>query len=708
MCRGGRDGDGSAPRHRPFIVQPDGLGWLFAPPDWSTGHCPTHYEPHESPSRTCSIGRAPTRPARACATARTRYNQRGPRTVFPFALTTYRLTEHHTAGGMSRTLPYLSELQPEPFVRGLRPSSPRMRGLDACRLGDDRDRPQGDRSACDGDRPLGPADRRRTARFTRSASLTTGAAKASAGPAMPRMSSSPVLDLNTHIAEYKALTCDVIAGRRPRGGEPRALVEDYRRARWDAEEGRHDSRGGSMNGHRATAARRTRASASSPTRSVCIGCKACEVACKEWNDVPRREGFTGTPTTTRATSAPTPGATWPSSSSAGRLDGAARSLVQAAAARTWADGRPGDLPGRRRPALADGLRRLQALHPRRLPRGVPHRRTVPHRVRHGRRPAGHLQRLRLLRPRLPVRRARPPRGGRPGLQVHAVLRPPQGRQEPACAKACPTDSIQFGELDELRERAGERVEQLHGRASSEARLYGEDPDDGVGGDGAFFLLLDEPEVYGLPPDPVDPTRDLGTIWAAAGAAASRSAARLAAAVLWRAADDAAARRRGRAALLLRRPVIKAPVWTRRSPCTSSSAASRAPRAAGRPAGRARRRRARPPRLAARSPGSACQPRAADRRPRAPERFLNMLRVFKVTSPMSVGSWVLRLGRPRPRGRGRRRRSSAVPARRRAARVAACSACRWRPTPPRCWPTPPSPSGTSARRELPFLFAASAR
>jgi formate dehydrogenase iron-sulfur subunit len=92
--------------------------------------------------------------------------------------------------------------------------------------------------------------------------------------------------------------------------------------------------------------------------------------------------------------------------------------------------------------------------------------------------------------------------------------------EPACAKACPTDSIQFGVLDELRERAALRVEALHERGVTEARLYGEDPNDGVGGDGAFFLLLDEPEVYGLPPDPVVPTRDAGAMWRYAGMAAS--------------------------------------------------------------------------------------------------------------------------------------------------------------------------------------------
>ncbi len=91
---------------------------------------------------------------------------------------------------------------------------------------------------------------------------------------------------------------------------------------------------------------------------------------------------------------------------------------------------------------------------------------------------------------------------------------------PACAKACPTESIQFGPLDELRERAQGRVGLLHELGRPEARLYGADPDDGIGGAGAFFLLLDEPEVYGLPPDPVVTTRDLPGMWRHAGIAAA--------------------------------------------------------------------------------------------------------------------------------------------------------------------------------------------
>jgi formate dehydrogenase iron-sulfur subunit len=100
-------------------------------------------------------------------------------------------------------------------------------------------------------------------------------------------------------------------------------------------------------------------------------------------------------------------------------------------------------------------------------------------------------------------------------------------QTPACAKACPTESIQYGELDELRERAARRLESLHGQGVTDARLYGEDPSDGVGGDGAFFLLLDEPEVYGLPPDPVVTTRDLPSMWKHAALAAAGLAAGIA-------------------------------------------------------------------------------------------------------------------------------------------------------------------------------------
>lgn len=91
---------------------------------------------------------------------------------------------------------------------------------------------------------------------------------------------------------------------------------------------------------------------------------------------------------------------------------------------------------------------------------------------------------------------------------------------PACAKACPTDSIQFGDLDELRERAVGRLDQLVEAGEPRAQLYGHDARNGVGGTGAFFLLLDDPEVYGLPPDPVVTTRHAPAMWRQAALAAA--------------------------------------------------------------------------------------------------------------------------------------------------------------------------------------------
>ncbi len=93
-------------------------------------------------------------------------------------------------------------------------------------------------------------------------------------------------------------------------------------------------------------------------------------------------------------------------------------------------------------------------------------------------------------------------------------------QIPACAQTCPTTSIKFGNHDELVERAKERVAELHAQGRTEARLYGANEHDGVGGTGSVFLLLDEPEVYGLPPDPRVCTADLPTMFKRAGLAAA--------------------------------------------------------------------------------------------------------------------------------------------------------------------------------------------
>jgi formate dehydrogenase iron-sulfur subunit len=109
----------------------------------------------------------------------------------------------------------------------------------------------------------------------------------------------------------------------------------------------------------------------------------------------------------------------------------------------------------------------------------------------------------------------------------------KGDLTPACAKACPTESIQFGNLADLIARAKERVDELQARGVEEAYLYGADAASQPGTEGlnAFFLLVDKPEVYNLPPDPIVPTKKVGASWASMGLAAGGMAAAAVFAVL---------------------------------------------------------------------------------------------------------------------------------------------------------------------------------
>jgi formate dehydrogenase major subunit len=109
----------------PFIVHPDGLGWLYAPAGLVDGPLPAHYEPYESPRKNPLYGQDKNPTVQLIKNPENPYNDDS----YPYIVTTYRLTEHHTAGGMSRTLPYLAELQPEFFCE-VSPELAAERGLE--------------------------------------------------------------------------------------------------------------------------------------------------------------------------------------------------------------------------------------------------------------------------------------------------------------------------------------------------------------------------------------------------------------------------------------------------------------------------------------------------------------------------------------------------------------------------------------------------
>ena len=121
-------GDAALPGDAPFLLHEDGLAWLWVPSGLKDGPLPTHYEPFESPIRNPLYAQQDNPAAHRKARPDNRYAD-SPDRRFPHVLTTYRLTEHHTAGGMSRTLSHLSELQPELFCE-ISPELAREAGIE--------------------------------------------------------------------------------------------------------------------------------------------------------------------------------------------------------------------------------------------------------------------------------------------------------------------------------------------------------------------------------------------------------------------------------------------------------------------------------------------------------------------------------------------------------------------------------------------------
>jgi formate dehydrogenase major subunit len=214
---------------KPFIMQADGSGWLFAPSGVTDGPFPTHYEPHESPFANPLYGQQanPTRQRFRRADNPYHPSNGDPGAdVFPFVMTTYRLTEHHTAGGMSRSLPYLAELQPEMFCE-VSPALARERELvhgGWATIVSARTAIEARVMVTERIPPL-----RVQGRVVHQVGLPYhwGHRGISAGD--PANDLFPLaLDSNVHIQEVKAATCDVRPGRRPRGEALLRLIEEYR------------------------------------------------------------------------------------------------------------------------------------------------------------------------------------------------------------------------------------------------------------------------------------------------------------------------------------------------------------------------------------------------------------------------------------------------------------------------------------------------
>jgi formate dehydrogenase major subunit len=207
----------------PFVLQADGRGWLFAAVGLMDGPLPTHYEPHESPFENPLYGRRANPTRQLFDHAENRYNRDGD--AYPYVLTTYRLTEHHTAGGMSRSVGYLSELQPEFFCE-VSPQLAAERSLEHggwATIVTARTAIEARVLVTERVAPVEVQGRKvqqvGLPYHWGSKGLSTGD---SANDLFPL-----ALDPNVHIQEVKAASCDIRPGRRPRGRALRELVASY-------------------------------------------------------------------------------------------------------------------------------------------------------------------------------------------------------------------------------------------------------------------------------------------------------------------------------------------------------------------------------------------------------------------------------------------------------------------------------------------------
>ncbi len=274
----------------PFIMQGDGKAWLFAPVGLLDGPLPTHYEPAESPVRNPLYAQQGNPTRMVYERAENVTNPSPPEQhadVFPYVFTTSRLTEHHTAGAMSRNLEYLSELQPAMFIE-VSPELAAELGIEHLGWAHVVTARSAVEGAGPGHRPADPVAGGREGAAPGVAALPLGQGGLTTGDSANDLVGIN-LDPNVLIQESKVGTCDVRAGRRPTGPALVEYVEEYRRRAGVAEG--HDIPLVTAVG--ATQPARRRSTMTPPRKgfftdtSVCIGCKACEVACKEWNLLPQ-------------------------------------------------------------------------------------------------------------------------------------------------------------------------------------------------------------------------------------------------------------------------------------------------------------------------------------------------------------------------------------------------------------------------------------
>lgn len=215
----------------PFIMQSDGRGWLYVPAGLVDGPMPTHYEPQESPLENRIHAAQQRNPARQVySRPENRYQPSGAEPgseVFPYVFTTFRLTEHHTAGGMSRWLAHLSELAPAMFLE-VSPELAAERGLRHLEWATVVTA----RSAIEG-RVLVTSRMRSLRHGERTIHQIGipwhwGPNGLTAGDAANELI-NVALDPNVHIMDTKAGACDIRPGRRPRGAALVRYVEEYRR-----------------------------------------------------------------------------------------------------------------------------------------------------------------------------------------------------------------------------------------------------------------------------------------------------------------------------------------------------------------------------------------------------------------------------------------------------------------------------------------------